>query len=488
MHKTARRRVVKRLDFQGLEVAIEFPKGSKRPYTDDAGVERLKTMHADYGEVRGTKGLDGDAVDIYVGPEADSDRVFVITQMKRGDWKKIDEEKCILGTSSAKEARQLYLSHYNDSRFCGAIKEMSMDQFKEKLATKGVAGKKIASTAQRIAELNYLRLQQNEPVLIDGRHGVKVALGGSGTEDIAADVKAEMARRDPSVLEALWRYQGEPPDVTKMEQLGLGIPRSEVKENPKDSKLRKAAAALQVDAFTKSAKSHLAERVAVLGGGAAGAIGAHELAKRHGHRVLGYQPSRGQLGTALVLGGVGGAQLVRAALRDLNKHAAASGTDRFSRIADRVDDVGIGMLAAPYALKEVGHVLGKRRGVLGAVGAGASRWGNALSNEHSPLHRRMELGGLALVAPGITHGVAKRLDRRLPAPKVAGLGATTLRLGQKLTQAGTGAVRKGTRLGALGLAAAGVGLGAGAVAARRALGHEHAEGLAAPAYQPPRLF
>ena len=93
--------------------------------------------------------------------------------MRKGDWGKIDEEKCILGVGTTAEARELYLAHYDDPRFCGSIKELSMDRFKQRLATKGIVGEKIASAAQRIAELNYMRMQQGDDVLVGG-HGVKV--------------------------------------------------------------------------------------------------------------------------------------------------------------------------------------------------------------------------------------------------------------------------------------------------------------------------
>lgn len=417
MWKVARRAVVKRQNFQGLDLAIEFVKGGKRPFTDDAGKEHFKTMYADYGEVRGTEGLDGDAVDVYVGPDKSSDRAFVVTQMKKGDWKKVDEEKCILGVHSIDEAKRLYLKHYDDPRFCGSIKEMSMTKFKERLATKGAVGEKIASTTQRIANLNYLRLQEGDEVLVGERHGVKVGadwgarlaalqarrdpngiegpirdpsraevdaflseygkLAGKESEldpdpqwdvDMPDDVKKKLRKEAPVSYEDKRRAAVAESDVVKYEQIGIGIPENRVAKNPKDSKMRKAAALASVNCFLKEASSsakkdnragqmksaaerkHLRDRALVLGGGAAGAVGAHEAAKRYGHKVLGYAPDKAQLATALVMGGVGGAQLTRAALRDHYKSAAA---EKKERIMPAATTVG----ATLGGLAGVGHTI-----------------------------------------------------------------------------------------------------------------------------------
>ncbi len=137
--------------YSGLPIKIEYQKGDKRPYRDDQGKKQHKTMHAAYGFVRGTKGVDGDELDVYIcGP--DTGKVFVVKQMKRGDWKTFDEEKCMLGCSSAQEASGMYLRHYNDHRFLGGIKEMTMGQFKDRVAARGNLGQKIAKQVARTME------------------------------------------------------------------------------------------------------------------------------------------------------------------------------------------------------------------------------------------------------------------------------------------------------------------------------------------------
>ena len=119
-----------RLEFQGLQISIENRKGSKRYWHDESTGERgATTMLYPYGYVRGTEGTDGDHVDVFVGPNKTVKRVFVITQMKKPKFDEVDEFKCMLGFRSAATAKRAYLRHYNDRRFFGAMKALSMRDF-----------------------------------------------------------------------------------------------------------------------------------------------------------------------------------------------------------------------------------------------------------------------------------------------------------------------------------------------------------------------
>lgn len=125
-----------KLEYQGLPISIETDKGSKRHWYDPhSGEKGTTTMKYPYGYIRGTLGVDGDEVDVYVGPNKESDKVFVITQTKKPEFKEIDEQKVMLGFNTASEAKNAYLHHYNDPRFFHSVKELSMDEFKEKLKT-----------------------------------------------------------------------------------------------------------------------------------------------------------------------------------------------------------------------------------------------------------------------------------------------------------------------------------------------------------------
>lgn len=125
-----------RMVFQGLPVSIENRKGSVRKWYDPEADEHGTTkMEYPYGYVRGTLGLDGGEVDVFVGPNEESTRVFVVTQMTRPEFKEVDEQKVMLGFDSAEEAKAAYLRHFNDPRFFGSMKEFAIDEFKEKLNT-----------------------------------------------------------------------------------------------------------------------------------------------------------------------------------------------------------------------------------------------------------------------------------------------------------------------------------------------------------------
>jgi len=123
----------KHIRWNGLEISIENAKGSVRRGKGPGGKEWKTTMVNDYGYIRRTLGVDGDHVDCYIGPDKDSVRVYVVHQRKAGDWKKFDEDKCMLGFESKEAAKEAYLKHYDDPRFLGPITDMSVDEFKDKV-------------------------------------------------------------------------------------------------------------------------------------------------------------------------------------------------------------------------------------------------------------------------------------------------------------------------------------------------------------------
>ena len=65
-------------DFQGLKIAIENRKGSVRSGVDMNGEAWKTKLTADYGYVRKTEGTDGDEVDVFIGENVESSKVFII--------------------------------------------------------------------------------------------------------------------------------------------------------------------------------------------------------------------------------------------------------------------------------------------------------------------------------------------------------------------------------------------------------------------------
>ncbi len=127
-----------RIEFQGLKISIENKKGSERKWYDPHNKETGSTkMYCDYGYIRMTEGVDGDHVDVYLGPNENAEFAYVVHQMKTPDFKEYDEDKCMLGFNSPKEAKSAYIKQYNSPKFFGSMTEIPMNKFKEKvLSTK----------------------------------------------------------------------------------------------------------------------------------------------------------------------------------------------------------------------------------------------------------------------------------------------------------------------------------------------------------------
>lgn len=117
---------------KGMKIAIENPKGSKRYYTDEKTGERKYTvMNNHYGYFNITKGKDGDAVDVFIGPSIDDfQNVYCVDQNnKAGEF---DETKVMLGFTSKEQAKAAYMSNYSPG-WTGfrAITGVSLKHFKK---------------------------------------------------------------------------------------------------------------------------------------------------------------------------------------------------------------------------------------------------------------------------------------------------------------------------------------------------------------------
>lgn len=115
----------------GLPFTIENPKGSVRRGTDANGKQWEQVMNNTYGKIRRTEGVDGDHIDVFFGPNLQSDKVFVVDQLNV-DTKEFDEHKVMLGFDSMEEAQAAYLSNYEQGwQGMGPVTETTMDEFKK---------------------------------------------------------------------------------------------------------------------------------------------------------------------------------------------------------------------------------------------------------------------------------------------------------------------------------------------------------------------
>lgn len=124
-----------RLQFQGLDITIENPRGSIRRGVDRGGHEWATSMQHHYGYIRGTLGVDRDHFDCLVGPNPAAPMVYVVTTMAPPAFTATDEQKALLGFNSEEEARTAFAGMYDDPRFFGSVAEMPVAEFKRQVLT-----------------------------------------------------------------------------------------------------------------------------------------------------------------------------------------------------------------------------------------------------------------------------------------------------------------------------------------------------------------
>ena len=136
-----------RVQLAGFDITIENPKGSIRKGVSESGETWSIKMNHHYGDLKGTKGADGDALDVFLGRELKPDKVFILDQINP-ETRRFDEHKIMLGFASMAEARNAYLSNYDEKwQGLGAIKAFTLEKFRQwvesgntKVAVKYVEG------------------------------------------------------------------------------------------------------------------------------------------------------------------------------------------------------------------------------------------------------------------------------------------------------------------------------------------------------------
>jgi len=114
-----------RRDFHGVPIIIEFRKGDIKPGHDPEdgfGFEQL----ADYGFIPGTTtNEEGEGLDVYIGPDPESERVFVVALMNPHDLDTFMEYKVLLGWDSHHAAMHFCKAQYFDDMI-GLLYEMTI--------------------------------------------------------------------------------------------------------------------------------------------------------------------------------------------------------------------------------------------------------------------------------------------------------------------------------------------------------------------------
>ncbi len=114
----------------GYNISIENAKGSVRRGTGADGKPWETTMQNDYGYIRGTEGVDGDHIDVFLSDTPEKGDVFVVDQVNEDG--SFDEHKVMYGFPSKQAAREAYLSNYEQGwTGLGAITHVSKEEFKK---------------------------------------------------------------------------------------------------------------------------------------------------------------------------------------------------------------------------------------------------------------------------------------------------------------------------------------------------------------------
>lgn len=115
----------------GMTIALENPKGSERTGVDDEGNPWSVTMKNHYGYIKRTEGADGDAVDVFVGPNVNSKVVYIIDQVNPNNGE-FDEHKVMIGFTRKDSARKAYLDNYEKGwKGLGEFSVVTLDDFKK---------------------------------------------------------------------------------------------------------------------------------------------------------------------------------------------------------------------------------------------------------------------------------------------------------------------------------------------------------------------
>ena len=117
-------------NIHGLDITIELSRGSMRRGEDKNGNPWEVQMVHDYGYINNTIGADGEQVDVYIGPDIHSTRVFIVHQLD-SESGQYDEDKVMIGFTDAERAKDGYMAHYRAiPQVFGGMEEITLSEFK----------------------------------------------------------------------------------------------------------------------------------------------------------------------------------------------------------------------------------------------------------------------------------------------------------------------------------------------------------------------
>lgn len=186
--------------YQGMLIYIENKPGSVRSGTDKDGKPWSVTMLAGYGEFADTLGMDGDPVDVFVGPDATAPTAYVIHQKYPGTAV-ADEDKVVLGVRSRKEAEQLYRAHYNRGGFLDGVTPWPVAELREHLRKHGLNGGRL-DRPKRVRVL----IKATEHLCPPHRVGATIHMGAPLTTERARKVAERLTAESIQAQPSTWPW------------------------------------------------------------------------------------------------------------------------------------------------------------------------------------------------------------------------------------------------------------------------------------------
>lgn len=128
--------------YLGLIIDVETDAGEARTGVSEDGTPWSHVLPYAYGEVRGTKAMDGDPIDVFLGPDRLAPFVYVI-QSKFPGAKRIDETKSMLGFLSQEDAVAAFRACYGQPGFFLNVKRWPAAAWVEAMGRPEVHGGKM---------------------------------------------------------------------------------------------------------------------------------------------------------------------------------------------------------------------------------------------------------------------------------------------------------------------------------------------------------
>lgn len=209
------------ITLQGLDIALENPKGSTRSGTDQDGRAWQSTMAHDYGYIKRTQGADGDHVDVFIGDKPESEMVYVVDQVdpKTG---KFDEHKVMMGFADEQAAREGYLGNYEAGwKGLGAIKAMPVESFK-RWVKEGDTTKPVAKKVRMSQQREGLSADDVAQIVSDFRREYK---GAQSLDFIVGQTQEDLYGPEGSPEQIGWRDGGYLPGKQQVHLIADSITR-----------------------------------------------------------------------------------------------------------------------------------------------------------------------------------------------------------------------------------------------------------------------